>query len=170
MKRSSRSRGYSLISVLVAVLVFSLGILGLAGMYGRFLGVVSDDQNLATLSQVGNSFWGVLQASPSVVNSVDGTTYNSGNYTSAPSSLQEWLKSIIVTQATALPDAHVTLTKGPDALGTSGSVPCNTIIDAAGTTKCQSVQVTITWKSVISPLVGGAQSTRSHVFYYQIGL
>ena len=154
------SSGFALINVLVATLVFSLALLGLAGLYTRFVVAQTQNQNLLQLAPWSNSFWGIVQANMSTLATM-ANTYDSTNIASAPAPLRAWLTQLLDTTASpaALPNATVQIATGPDA---SSGAACTS------STGC-TVTVTVTWSQNGSSTNGGALS-RTQTFNYQFGL
>jgi Tfp pilus assembly protein PilV len=148
-------RGVTLISVLVALLVAGIGVLSLARLLGVGVAATTQNQTVSTAAVLGNSFWGVVQANPSLLGSSSfAGTFSSTNVSSAPSELRPWL-----TQAVSgLPGGSVAIATGVDA--GSGS-------SCAASSGC-TVTLTMNWNQVAAS--GIAERTRSHVFYFQFGL
>lgn len=147
--------GFTLLSVLVSILLVSLGLLGMAKAMLGVTSAATQNQNVTSLATLSNSFWGVVQADPNLlVNSAFAGTYTASNIGGAPSALQDWL-----TQATgALPAGTITLATGPDA---GSGAACSL---TGGCTVTMSMQ----WTQVGAPGIGSA--TRTQTFYYQFGL
>lgn len=153
--RRSAQRGFNLISVMVSMVVASLGLLSLGGTYARLITATTQNQNLSQLAAMGNAYWGIVQANPAVVGSMGGT-YTRTNVASAPVALQGWLASV----TGALPGAEVVVAPGPD---TATGASCST----AG---CSSV-LTIRWLQNANVTSGTTGSmVRSQTFNYQFGL
>ena len=146
--------GFAWINFLIAMLVFSLGLMGLASAYARMTTLMTQDQNLLRVSQLANSYWAVVQANPAVVTTAG--TFTSENINDAPAALRPWL-----TQATSasggMSDLTVTLTTGNDAA-------LNT---ACATTGC-SVTLQLGWAQAGDDRA--ASFNRSQTFYFQFGL
>ena len=168
-------RGFTLVSVLAALAILVFGLLALARAYINITMGASQNQNVNTLSNLGNQFWGVVQANPGVVTSMAGT-FNStncsaaaGTCTGAPTALNPWLMEVIfgagnITSATtggyAFESASVTIVTAPDVA--TGN-PCSATACAA--------TVTITWtQNAVAGVPGGSGVTRSQQFNYQFGL
>jgi len=154
-----RQLGMSLISVLVAIVIFGLGMLSIASLYG--LAVPAETANEETLdtAALGNQFWAILQASPQVVSQIGAgasQTYTSATG-SAPAALQPWLANVFNTPSMMLPGAQVTITTGPGADGN----PCN--VSNPNTPLC-GVTLTLTWAAG-----KGGGGTRTQTFQYQVG-
>jgi Tfp pilus assembly protein PilV len=159
--RSRRpARGFTLVGVLVAAVVAAFGILSLVKVFGTMAASGTQNQNISQAAALGNGFWGVVQANPSIVTDshfvTGGTPFSdaNNNLSSAPAALQPWLR-----QTTAfLPTASVAIATSNDAgFGTS----------CAASTGC-TVTMTVSWTQAASVGIGG--STRSQTFYYQFGL
>jgi type II secretory pathway pseudopilin PulG len=150
--------GYSLLTVLVAMLVFSLGMLGLGSMYARFTGAVTDNENLAQIAAWSDSFWSVLWANDTNL-AASGVTYNLANYTSAPAAMQPWLAKLLNT----LPDSSVQLAPLADPIGNPGL--------CSSPRGCTSLTMTIKWSQNASPIAmsGNGSFYRSQTFTYQLG-
>lgn len=162
MKRQQPGqRGFSLINVMVAVLVFVSGMLALASIYTRFVNAQTQNQNLTQLAPWSNAFWGIVQANPAILTTMPGT-YTQANVSAAPAILRPWLTQITTrgTSPVALANASVQIATGPDAA--SGNA-------CTATAGC-SVTLTFTWSQNGSADTGGATVTRTQVFNYQFGL
>lgn len=146
---------------MVAILIFSFGLLGLASLYSRFTSATTANQNLLQLAPWSNGFWGVVQANPAVLTAINGT-YTIANITSAPVALQPWLSQVITTSQSpyALPSASVTIATGPDA---SRGTACS------ATTGC-TVTLTIQWAQNGSINTDSTSVLRTQTFSYQFGL
>ena len=158
---AGRQQGFSLINVMVAILIFSFGLLGLVGLYSRFTSATSANQNLMQMAPWSNGFWGVVQANPAVLTTMSGT-YAIANITAAPATLQPWLRQVLDTgqSRNALPSASVTIATGPDA---SRGTACS------ATNGC-SVTLTIQWAQNGSVNTDGTSVLRTQTFSYQFGL
>jgi Tfp pilus assembly protein PilV len=152
--RHRGTRGFTLLSVLVSMLLTCLGLLGMAK---AMLGVTSastQNQNVTSIAQFSNAFYGVVQSNPGMlVASAFQGTFTSSNVTSAPAALQAWLAQV----TGALPSAQVVIATGPDA-GTGATCSAT-----AGCTVTMSMQ----WSQVGAP--GHAGANRAQTFYYQFG-
>ena len=148
-------RGVNLISVMVSMVVASLGLLSLGSTYARLVTATTQNQNLLQIAALGNAYWGIVQANPAVVGSMGGT-YTRTNVATAPVALQGWLASV----TGLLPAAEVIVAPGPDAA--TGA--------ACSTGGCSSV-LTIRWLQNANSDSGTAEAVvRSQRFYYQFGL
>ena len=167
--RARLQAGLSLISVLVAIVIFSLGMLSIASIYTLAVPAVTAYEAATDPAAFGNQFWALLQANPGLVGQLGtttATTYTSTSATGAPAALQPWLASIFGpsvftgatyagTQQTMLPNASVTITPGPGADGNACTAPTPT------TTLC-GINLVITWQP-------NSTTTRSQTYNYQVG-
>ena len=166
---SRHQAGLSLISVLVAIVIFSLGMLSIASIYTMAVPAVTANEAATDTAAFGNQFWALLQANPGLVGQLGTTTvttYTSANATTAPAALQPWLAGIFGpgvftgttyagTQQTMLPGPTVTITPGPGADGKACTAPTPT------TTLC-GVTLNIQWQP-------NSTTTRSQTYNYQVG-
>ena len=154
--RSPRPRqaGFTLLSVLIAVLIMGIGLLAIARTMVNVTGGVTQNQNVASLATLSNQFWGVVQGNRALLTTLDGYDSSSSSaFTYAP--LQTWVSGI----TNGLPSGRVQINTFP----ASGSLAaCATGI--AGAMSC-TVKVTITWAQVAT--TGVAASTRTQLFYYE---
>ena len=145
--------GMSLISVLVAIVIFGLGMLSIASLYGLAVPAQTANQETLDTAALGNQFWAILQASPQVVSQIGANTtatYTSAS-SSAPSALQPWLANIYNTPSMRLPGATVTVTTGPGADGN----PCD--VSNVNAPLC-GVTLSFAWNG-----------NRSQSYQYQVG-
>ncbi|CUA94323.1 type IV pilus modification PilV family protein [Thiomonas bhubaneswarensis] len=164
MKPSSLSaqasqHGMSLISVLVAIVVFGLGMLSIASLYGLAVPAQTANQETLDTAALGNQFWAILQANPQVVSQIGAgatASYTSAS-SSAPAALQPWLTNIFTTPSMMLPGAKVTITTGKGAEGN----PCDVSNPAA---PLCGVTLTLDWTAG-----KGGGGARSQTFHYQVG-
>ena len=115
--------GVGLIDALAALLVFSLGMLGLVSLYGDAVVAPVSDQQVVKAHQQINALMAVLQSQPSQVPSasVSGVTSASG----MPSFLQNWFQQTLGE----LPQLKVTLAVGNDGGGNScSSNSCGVVV------------------------------------------
>ena len=146
----------SLISVLVAIVVFGLGMLGIADIYSRAVPASTANQYVTDTTAFGNQFWALLQAQPGIISSIGLTTsksYTAATLSSAPAALQPWLSNVLKSSATALPNATVKI---------------DTHVGADGNTCTASlcgVTLTITW----NPSNTDSKQLRTQTFRYQAG-
>lgn len=156
MPRAARHGGFTLLSVLVAVLIMSAGMFGMVRAMAGATASVTQNQHVSTLAALSNGFWGTVQANSSLlVASGFAGSYSASNLASAPAALQPWLR-----QATAaLPAGSATIATGPDA---GSSTVC------AVATGC-TVTLTLSWSRGAAPGAAGGD-TRSQTFYFQFGL
>jgi Tfp pilus assembly protein PilV len=155
--------GLSLISVLVAIVIFGLGMLSIASLYGLTVPAQTANEEALDTAAWGNQLWATLQASPQVISQIGAgatATYTPGNYAAAaPPALQPMLASMFTPgQSMYLPNASVKITTQAGADGN----PCNVSIPTAPT--C-GVQMTIQWQAG-----RGGGGTRTQIFNYQVGL
>lgn len=75
----------TLISVLVALLIFAFSLLALAGLYTRLVSAQLGNELTTSTQTIGNRFWALLQAQPAMLGAIGSSaTYTSANVTSAP--------------------------------------------------------------------------------------
>ena len=157
-QQAAVQRGMSLISVLVAIVVFGLGMLTLASLYGLVVPAQTANQELADTAAFGNQFWAILQANPQIVNQI-GTPPTSQTYQSvsaAPAALKPLLANLFDNPQTRLPNAALKISTGNGAEGNACTV-----------TKTQAacgVTLTITWNPT-----NKAASKRTQTYNYQLG-
>ncbi len=160
--RAATCRGFTLIEVLIALVVFALGMLAVAEIYAKLVPVATSNQNVIDTAAIDNQFWGTLQANPAVIVNALGTsattTYTQSSYTSAPAALQPWLVNIFANPQMQLPGAKVTITTGTDALGD----PCST---SGGNVVC-GVTLSLNWNNAPG---NGSITERSATSQYQLG-
>ncbi|OZB73282.1 MAG: pilus assembly protein PilV [Thiomonas sp. 14-64-326] len=162
MHHTLRQAGMSLISVLVAIVIFGLGMLSIASLYGLAVPAQTANEEAIDTAAIGNQFWSTLQASPQFIAQIGANTtatYSPSNYLSAaPTVLQPMLGSIFSSgQPMFLPGASVQITTKAGADGN----PCDVSNPAAPT--C-GVQMTIQWASG-----KGGGELRTQTFNYQVG-
>ncbi len=165
--RAARRRqlGFTLMTVLIAIFLFGIGLLGILRSIGNVTKGATQNQNVMTTATLSNAFWGVIQANPGILTDpampATGTpiTFSASNITSAPTALRPWLYSLVDTgvpgnnvPGTGLPGGTATITTSPDA---GSGATCS------ATTAC-SVTLTLTWS------VGSGTTTRQQTFYYQL--
>ena len=147
----------TLITVLVALLIFAFSLLALAGLYTRLVSAQLGNELTTSTQTIGNRFWALLQAQPAMLGAIGSSaTYTSANVTSAPAVLQPLLRDVFSSQYVNLPGASVTIATGNDALGTA----CNTATPS--TTIC-GVTLSLTWTAP------GGGPARRQVFAFQVG-
>ena len=137
----NRQAGMGMISVLIALIILSFGILGLASMYAKTVPMPAQDRMAQRAAAAGQAFWAVLQANPQAVSSM-----NFSSLAAAPNVLSSWVQQL---QLSLPPSVNATAQTGNDALGN----PC--------TVNSCSVTLTITWNQL-----GGA---RKQVFNENFG-
>lgn len=147
-------RGLSLISVLVAIVIFGLGMLSIASLYGLAVPAQTANQETIDTAAFGNQFWAILQANPQLVNQIGAppTTVTYTKASGAPQALQPLLNNIFNNPQTRLPLAQVAITTGNGAQGK--------VCTVTSTQTACGVKLVITWNS-------GAP--RSQTFTYQLG-
>ena len=139
-----RHSGMGLISVLVALLIFSFGILGLVSLYASAVPVGTQNRFAMNAAEAGQAFWAVGNANPQAVPNLA-----FAHLTAAPSVLSGWVQQL---KASFPPGVDASATTGPGVDQPSGGT-C--------TTQSCTVQLTITWSQF--------GLTRSQVFYAQFG-
>ncbi len=145
-KRSSQGsqRGFTLLDVLIAMLVFSLGMLGLSAMYVRAAAQPFGNAHAAESQLAAQALLAVVRTNPTMLPL-------QLNQVSAASSLSDPALAAWFTQyAQALPGLQVSLVSQADANGT----PCSS-------SSC-GVRLTLSWLQ--------GSSRRQQVFDGQIGL
>jgi|UniRef100_E6PKK3 Tfp pilus assembly protein PilV len=163
--RAGRQAGLSLISVLVAIVIFSLGMLSIASIYTMAVPAVTANEAATDTAALGNQFWALLQANPGLVGQLGTTTaqtYTPSTYTTAPSALQPWLANIFFTQQTMLPNASVTITPVAGAEGAPCTAPTPT------TTLC-GITLLIAWSTTSGDLSTQKYTQRTQTYNYQVG-
>ncbi len=149
-----RQAGFTLLSVLIAVLIMGIGLLAIARTMVNVTGGVTQNQNVASLATLSNQFWGVVQGNRALLTTLDGYDSSSSSaFTYTP--LSDWVTGV----TSGLPSGRVQINTFP-ASGTGAA--CATGLPGAMT--C-SVKVTVTWAQVAT--TGVAASTRSQIFYYE---
>ena len=160
---ANAQRGMSLISVLVAIVIFGLGMLSVASLYGLAVPAQTANQEVADTAAFGNQFWAILQANPGLINTIQTNNggalsiTNAADINTAPPPLQSWLTSIFSNTQTLLPGAQVIITTGSGAEGN----PCDV---SAPTAPICGVKLTLVWNAGTA---GGGE--RQQIFNYQIG-
>ena len=139
-----RQTGLGLISVLVALLIFSFGILGLVSLYATTVPVGTQNRFAMNAAQAGQAFWAVGNANPQAVPNL-----GFAHLSDAPSVLAGWVQQL----------------KGSFPPGVDSSATTGPGVDQPSTGTCTSqsctVQLTISWSQY--------GLTRSQVFYEQFG-
>ena len=136
----NRQAGMGMISVLIALIILSFGILGLASMYAKTVPMPLQDRMAQRAAAAGQAFWATLQADPQAWNSAAFS-----NLSSAPSALTSWATQL----QNSIPGVNATAVVRNDALG-----------NACSANSC-GVKLTITWNQF-----GGI---RQQVFYENFG-
>ena len=143
-RRPRRQLGASLIEVLVALLIFSFGLLGLAGLYARGAPTPFANQNVINVQTAADSLMAAL------ANNMSGLPSSGVTKVSAPASMPSWLKDWLTQAQAQIPSLAVTIVPGNDASGNNCS-----------STSC-GITATLYWTE------GSTQ--RSQVFHAQIGI
>lgn len=160
-----RDSGLTLLSVLVAMAIFAIGMLALAALYTHAVPTTTANQEALDTAAFGNQFWSLLQADPQLIGDLGTSTassYTAGTQSSAPAALQPLLTNIFTSAQTRLPNAVVTITPGPDAQGD----PCSAATPS--TTVC-GVKLTIAWSSGSTGANAATLAQRTQTFVYQVG-
>lgn len=158
-----RQAGFTLLSILVSILVFAVGMLGLASVYSRLVASATQDQNLTQLVGLSNSFMGMVQAKPSLLTSTSfvGTYYTGSTPPSgADAYFLQWLNT---ATASLPPGTRITIATAKDAAGANSACDPNT-----GCT----ITLTISWTQTTtsSNTITNGPATRTQVFTYQYPL
>lgn len=154
-----RQSGFTLLNVLIAAVLFGLGILGIVRTFVAVTSAATQNENVSTIASLANGFQGVVQANSGLlmVAGFNGGNYTSANYTTAPAALQPWLK-VVTTPATGLPAAVATIATGPNS---ATGAACTQF---SGCT----VTLTLQWTQVGAP--GSASNLSRHqTFTYDFG-
>lgn len=141
---SRRLLGASLIEVLVALLIFSFGLLGLAGLYARGAPTPYANQNVINVQMAADSLMAALASN------MPGLPSSGVTKISVPASMPSWLQDWLTQAQAQIPSLAVTIVPGNDASGNSCS-----------STSC-GITATLYWND------GSTQ--RSQVFHAQIGI
>lgn len=110
--RKTPCHGFSLIEVLVALVILSVGMMGLAKAYLTAVPAVGQDQEVTTAATAALAFWSLTQQQAQQPQAFTATTA-----AQAPAYLQSWMQQY----SAALSGLRVQLTTGPDVLGN----PCS---------------------------------------------
>lgn len=145
-KFTHAQRGIGLIDALVAMVIFSFGLMGLAALYANTAPTPYENQSVMTLQVQADSLMSTLATNSAALSNLNvaGVTTASG----MPAWLQDWF-----TQAQAqlqAPGLNVTITPGPDASG-----------NACSAQSC-GITVTLGWTQM--------GLSRTQVFHGQIGI
>ncbi len=143
-RTSHPQTGLGLISVLVALLIFSFGILGLVSLYATTVPIGTQNRFAMNAADAGQAFWAIGNANPQSVPSLA-----FAHLSAAPTVLTGWVQQL---EGSFPPGVDANATTGPGVGQPSGS---------ACTAQSCTVQLTITWSQY--------GLTRSQVFYEQFG-
>lgn len=154
--RTAGQQGFTLLSVLMAMLILGFGLLAIGKTYATLTVGVTQNQNISAMASLSNGFWGAVQASPGMLTSspsVQGS-FTAANVSAAPAALQPWLQQVFGF----VPDATVVIATGPDVV--SGQA-------CSSSTGC-AVSLSIRWSQYLG--AGGLAVPRQQDFFYQFGL
>lgn len=132
-----------LIDALVALVVFSLGMMALAELYVRAAPAAYQNTRTTAVQMTADSLFGVLQANPSAL-PIQVTNITAAS--AMPTALQGWFAQAVQT----MPGLSVTIVSQPDALG-----------NACTPASC-GIQLSLSWSQLAE--------TRTQVFHGQVGI
>jgi len=147
------SRGFTLISVLVSLVIMAFGLLAMGKSYLAIVSAGTQNQNISSLAPYANRFWGVVQSSQTALLPNMAGAYTSANITSAPAALQPWLTGLLALPA-GLPQGVVTIATGADPVSGAACAPYACL-----------ATLTIQWQPNANVL--NATNARSQTFTYQ---
>ena len=196
MMRRRQQSGTTLINLLVALLVFSMGLMGLGVSYGRLTQAASKNEDFMLMAGWSNSLWGLVQANPTLLTVLPAVgaaplTVSSSNTVYQPGSSQP-LKTLLATYPTTagplveLLSDMLFVPQNPSTVGKTlfhalpigSSVTLRLLPDAAGGicsataatitagTTSCVLQMTIQWPQTIA---NAGSVLRSQSFLYQFG-
>jgi Tfp pilus assembly protein PilV len=153
-RRRASSAGFTLMSILIAIVIMSIGLLAIVRTMINVTSNVTQNQTISSMAPLSNAFWGLVQANPSLLSGGMAGTYTSAGPAVSNTSLQAWL-----TQATAAaPNASLQITTG-NAAGSGATCGTGTLAS-----NCM-VALTFSWDQVASAGVQSARRTQT--FYFQ---
>lgn len=91
MRRPRSSAGFALIEVLISLLLFSIGVLGMVGMQAKATGYAVDAENRSRAAQLANELVASMWA----------------EQTASPSTLEKWKARVQDPTGSGLPNADV---------------------------------------------------------------
>lgn len=147
--RRRTARGFTLLSVLVAMVILAFGLLAMGKFYVAITSAGTQNENVSALAPASNAFWGLVQNNQAALLPGMAGTYTSANVGSAPAVLQSWL-----TQATALPQGKVQIVTAPDPVSGVACAPSGCL-----------VTLTLSWQPNANVL--NATALRTQTFTYQ---
>jgi Tfp pilus assembly protein PilV len=152
---ASRQAGFTLMNVLVAALIFGLGVLGMLRSVVGVTAAATQNSNVSVVGSLSDGFLAVVQANSALLGNASFApkTFTQANYTTAPAALQDWL----LQTTTALPAAQVKITTDKDS---ASGAACSRY---GGCT----VTLEIQWTQVGAG--GSANLNRTQTFFYQLG-
>ncbi len=151
--RQRPGRGFTLLSVLVALVVLAFGLLAMAKSYVAITSAGTQNENISSLASYGNAFWGVVQSNQTALLPNMAGAYTNANISAAPAVLQPWLTQVLAPPQ-GLPQGVVTITTGVDPVSGAACAPFACL-----------VTLTIQWQANANVL--NATTARSQTFTYQ---
>jgi type IV pilus assembly protein PilV len=136
--------GVGLLDALVAMLIFSFGLLGLAALYVRSAPAPFENQTVISIQTQADSLMSALASNPGALSSLNISSVNTA------ANMPAWLQGWFAQAQAQVPSLTVSITPGPDAMG-----------NACSTQSC-GISATLAWQQ------GNTQ--RSQVFNGQIGI